>query len=131
MTRTAALTDAHWTRIEDLLSSSEGQRGRPFRDHSQVIEGIIYRFRTGVAWRDLPKDFDPWQTVWNRHKRFSTDGTWDRIHTRLLADADAAGDLDWSVSIDSTVNRAHLHATTLPRDTGGSVESHESGHRAR
>jgi transposase len=69
--------------------------------------------------------------VWKRHKRFSSDGTWDRIHTRLLADADAAGDLDWSISIDSTINRAHQHATTLARDTGGTVESHESGHRAR
>lgn len=124
------LTDAHWTRIEDLLPSSDGQRGRPFRDHRQVVEGIIYRFRTGIAWRDLPNEFGPWQTVWKRHKRFSSDGTWDRIHARLLAEADAAGDLDWTVSIDSTINRAHQHATTLPRDTGGTVESHESGRRA-
>ena len=130
MTRAAVLTDAHWTRIEDLLPSSDGQRGRPFRDHRQVVEGIIYRFRTGIAWRDLPKEFGPWQTVWKRHKRFSGDGTWDRIHARLLAEADAAGDLDWTVSIDSTINRAHQHATTLPRDTGGTVESHESGRRA-
>jgi len=123
------LSDTHWARIADLLPSSEGQRGRPFRDHRQVVEGIIYRFRTGVAWRDLPAEFGPWQTVWKRHKRFSTDGTYDRIHTRLLAEADAAGDLDWTVSIDSTINRAHQHATTLPRDTGGTVESHETGRR--
>ena len=115
------------------MPSSDGQRGRPFRAHRQVVEGIIYRFRTGVAWRDLPSEFGPWQTVWKRHSRFSTDGTWDRIHTRLLAEADAAGEIDWSVSIDSTINRAHQHSTTLPRadrDTGGGVESHESGARA-
>jgi transposase len=91
-----------------------------------VVEGIVYRFRTGIAWRDLPQEFGPWQTVWKRHKRFSSDGTWDKIHTRLLAEADAGGDLDWTVSVDSTINRAHQHATTLPRDTGGSVESQES-----
>jgi transposase len=131
VTRAAVLDDAQWARIQPLLPSSDGQRGRPFRDHRQVIEGIIYRFRTGIAWRDLPKEFGPWQTVWKRHHRFSSDGTWDRIHTRLLAEADAVGEIDWTVSVDSTVNRAHQHATTLPRVTGGTVESHESAPRAR
>jgi transposase len=115
MSRSAVLTDAQWTRIEPLMPSSDGQRGRPFRDHRQVIEGIIYRLRTGIAWRDLPESFGPWQTVWKRHKRFSTDGTWDMIHARLVAEADAAGDVDWSVSADSTVNRAHQHATNMSR----------------
>ena len=84
MSRTAVLTDAQWARIEPLMPSSIGQRGRPFRDHRQVVEGIVYRLRTGTAWRDLPEGFGPWQTVWKRHKRFSVDGTWDRIHARLI-----------------------------------------------
>ena len=104
--------------------------GRPFRDHRQVVEGIVYRYRTGIAWRDLPENFGPWQTVWKRHRRFSLDGTWDKLLTRLLADADAAGEIDWSVSIDSTINRAHQHAATLPRHTGGTGELHESAQRA-
>jgi len=115
MSRSAVLTDAQWARIEPLMPSSDGQRGRPFRDHRQVVEGIAYRFRTGVAWRDLPLSFGPWQTLWKRHRRFSADGTWDRIHARLLAEADAAGQVDWTVSVDSTINRAHQHATTLSR----------------
>lgn len=115
MSRTAVLTDADWARIEPLMPSSDGQRGRPFRDHRQVIEGIVYRLRTGIAWRDLPESFGPWQTVWKRHRRFSADGTWDKIHARLVAEADAAGELDWQVSVDSTVNRAHQHATNLGR----------------
>lgn len=115
MSRSAVLDDAQWARIEPLMPSSDGQRGRPFRDHRQVIEGIVYRFRTGVAWRDLPESFGPWQTIWKRHKRFSIDGTWDKIHARLVAEADASGDLDWTVSVDSTINRAHQHATTLSR----------------
>lgn len=76
----------------------------------------MYRLRTGIAWRDLPEAFGPWQTVWKRHKRFSTDGTWDQVHARLVARADAAGDVGWQVSVDSTVNRAHQHATTLSRE---------------
>ena len=115
MSRSALLSDVQWARIEPLMPSSEGQRGRPFRDHRQVVEGIIYRLRTGVAWRDLPTSFGPWQTIWERHARFSTDGTWDKIHARLLAEADAAGAVDWTVSVDSTINRAHQHATTLAR----------------
>jgi transposase len=115
MSRCAVLTDAQWARIEPLMPSSDGQRGRPFRDHRQVMEGIIYRLRTGIAWRDLPEWFGPWQTVWKRHRRFSTDGTWDRIHARLVAEADAAGEVDWTVSVDSTVNRAHQHATNMSR----------------
>ncbi len=115
MSRSAVLTDAQWARIESLMPSSEGQRGRPFRDHRQVIEGIVYRLRTGLAWRDLPESFGPWQTIWKRHKRFSTDGTWDKIHARLVAEADDAGEVEWNVSVDSTINRAHQHATTLSR----------------
>jgi len=115
MSRTAVLSDAQWERIEPLMPSSDGLRGRPFRDHRQVIEGIVYRLRTGTAWRDLPETFGPWQTVWKRHKRFSVDGTWDKILARLIAEADAAGEVDWSLSVDSTVNRAHQHATNLGR----------------
>lgn len=115
MSRSSVLTDAQWARIEPLMPSSDGQRGRPFREHRQVIEGIVYRLRTGVAWRDLPESFGPWQTIWKRHRRFSTDGTWDKIHARLVAEADAAGRVEWNVSVDSTINRAHQHATTLSR----------------
>jgi transposase len=115
MSREALLSDAAWARIEPLMPSSDGQRGRPFRDHRQVVEGIIYRLRTGVAWRDLPASFGPHQTVSKRHRRFSADGTWDKILARLVAQADAIGEVDWTVSVDSTMNRAHQHATALSR----------------
>jgi transposase len=110
------------------MPSSDGKRGNAFRDHRQVFEGIVYRFRTGIAWRDLPADFGPWQTVWKRHRRFSTDGTWDLILSELVAHADEIGEVDWSVSVDSTINRAHQHGTTLSRAerTGGSGESQEN-----
>jgi transposase len=129
MSRTAVLSDADWARIEPLLPSSDGCVGRPVRDHRQVVEGIVYRYRTGIAWRDLPREFGPWQTVWKRHARFSRDGTWDRLLTRLQAQADAAGELDWRVSVDSTVVRVHQHGATARRSvsrptshTGGTTE---------
>jgi transposase len=126
MSRLEVLTDAQWEQIEPLLPSNRGLRGHPFKSHRLLVEGIIYRFRTGIAWRDLPTHFGPWQTVWKRHRRFSADGTWDQILTAVLTQANDAGELDWAVAIDSTINRAHQHATTLPRDTGGTVELHES-----
>lgn len=130
MSRTAVLSDDQWARIASLMPSSDGQRGRPFREHRQVLEGIVFRYRAGIPWRDLPSCFGPWQTVWKRHRRWSQDGTWDRLHTRLLAEADAAGEIDWSVAVDSTVNRAHQHGTNLARGTGGSIELQESARRA-
>ncbi len=129
MSRTAVLTDAQWELIEALMPSSHGRQGRPFRDHRAVVEGIVYRYRTGIAWRDLPEQFGPWQTVWKRHRRFSLDGTYDRLLTELQVQADAAGELDWQVSIDSTIARVHQHGATARRSTsrptshtGGAVE---------
>ena len=110
------------------LAAAKG--GRPFQDHRRVMEGIIYRYRTGIPWRDLPESFGPWQTVWKRHRRFSCDGTWDKILSELLTQADAGGLIEWEVSVDSTVNRAHQHGTNLGRTTGGTVELHESPRRA-
>ncbi len=129
MVRGAVLSDEMWARVEPVLPSSRGRTGRPFRDHRQVIEGIIYRLRTGVPWRDLPVEFGPWQTVWKRHARFCRDGTWDAVLSRLQAEADAAGQVDWTVSVDSTVVRVHQHGATAARSgaetpprTGGAVE---------
>ena len=133
MSRTRVLTDAQWELISPLMPSSDGKQGKPFRDHRQVVEGIIYRYRTGIAWRDLPAEFGPWQTVWKRHRRLAGDGTWDRVLAELLADADAAGLIDWQVSVDSTVTRAHQHGTNLPRAQqvkGGPTELQESGRGA-
>jgi len=118
VTRDAVLSDQVWARIEPLLPSSEGRRGRPFRDSRQVVEGIVYRYRAGIAWRDLPESFGPWQTVWKRHHRFAVDGTWEKVLAKVLTDADAAGELDWAVSVDSTIARVHQHGATAARTQG-------------
>jgi transposase len=113
-------------RIEPLLPSSEGRRARPFRGHRQVVESIIYRYHCGIAWRDLPAEFGPWQTVWKRRRRFASDGTWDWIQGKLLAEAEAAGQIDWTVSVDSTINRARQHLANPRRSTGGTPELQET-----
>lgn len=130
VSRFQLLSDAQWDLISGFLPVRTGRRGRPFSDARSMLEGIIYRYRCGIAWRDLPTVFGPWQTVWKWHRRLAGDGTWDRVLAALTADADAVGALNWSVSVDSTIARAHQHATNATRLTGGFIELQESGQRA-
>lgn len=113
------------------MPSNEGRKRHPFRDTRKIVEGIIYRSRTGIPWRDLPSDqFGTWQTVWKRHYLYARLGVWDRVHAALRAPADAAGDVDWTFSVGSTINRAHQHGTDATRPaqpTGGGSEPQESG----
>ncbi|GAA3044448.1 hypothetical protein GCM10017562_01860 [Streptomyces roseofulvus] len=75
----------------------------------------MLKFRTGLPWRDLPERFGPWQTVHGRRfARWAADGTFDR----LLSAAQSRAEVDWLVAIDSTILRAHQHATSAPRSRG-------------
>lgn len=95
-----------------------GPRGGRWASHRRVINGILFRERTGIPWRDLPERFGRWKTVYERHRRWSADGTWDRILQAVQADADAEGQIDWSmVGVDSTSCRAHQHGAEARRKT--------------
>jgi transposase len=111
------LTDAERERLRPFLPVSNGRCGR-WRGHRPVIDGILHRVRTGVHWRDLPEHYGPWKTVYERHRMWSADGTWEYLLQQVQAAADAAGQIDSDVSVDSTVVRAHQHAAgarTAPR----------------
>jgi transposase len=103
------------------------RRGGRWRDHRQVLNGILFRTRTGVPWRDLPARYGPWETVYERFARWQTDGTWARIQAALHTQADAAGELDWDAQVDSSVVRAHQHAAGARK--GGSARSRQTGSR--
>lgn len=109
------LTDAEWERLRPFLPVSNNRCGR-WRDHQQVIDGILHRVRTGVHWRDLPERFGPWKTVYERHRQWSADGTWEHLLRQVQAAADAAGDIDWDIAVDSTIVRAHQHAAGARTD---------------
>lgn len=136
MSRTAVLTDEMWARVEPLLPPLKGPMGPSFRPHRPILEGMIYRGRTGVPWRDLPAEFGAWQTVHRRFSSWSKDGTLDRVLAELIVDADAAGEVDWRTSVDSTIARTHQHGANAARcssgpssHTGGSIELQECGDR--
>jgi transposase len=98
-----------------------------------VVNGILHRVRTGVQWRDLPERYGPWKTVYERHRRWSADGTWERLLQQVQAQADAAGGIDWDVSVDSTSIRAHEHAAGAQKapppatSKGAAAMAHQSG----
>jgi transposase len=104
-------TDDEWARLEPLLPDRTPGRGGRWRDHRQVIDGILWRARNGAACAEVPRDrYGPWQTCYDRFSRWDEDGTWAAIEKRLQADADQAGDLHWDAQVDSTIVRAHQHA---------------------
>jgi transposase len=119
------LTDEMWVRLEPLLPDRTPRRGGRWSDHREIVEAIIWRTRTGSPWRDLPSDFPSYQTVWWRFDRWAKDGTLDRVLTVLQGQAQASGDLEWVVSVDSTIARVHQHAAGAPRTLrGGRSELH-------
>ena len=109
------LTDGEWAVLEPLLPVSNSRWGR-WRDHRQVINGIIHRLSTGVQWRELPERFGPWKAVHKRHALWSADGTWETLLRHVQAAADAEGDIDWNINVDSTIARAHQHAAGARKD---------------
>ncbi|WP_417839375.1 IS5 family transposase [Streptomyces spororaveus] len=98
-----------WGRIEPLMPA-DPVRGRRWADHRRTLEAIAWKYRTCSPWRDLPKELGSFQTAHKRLIRWAVDGTWERILAALLAAADADADIGWTVSVDSTVCRAHQHA---------------------
>lgn len=109
------LTDANWARLEPLLPKSEG-RGRPWKDHRTVLNGILWILRTGAPWRDLPERFGPWQTAYDRFVRWRRDGTWLRLLQALQQQGDQANRLAWEdCAIDGSYIRAHQHAAGAPK----------------
>lgn len=113
MIRRHELSDAEWESVRSLLPAS--LRGRKRLDDRRVLNGIVWKFRTGTAWRDVPERYGPWATLHTRFRRWALDGTFDRMVRAAQARADADGDIDWLVSVDQFVDPSagHLPAQML------------------
>lgn len=111
------LTDTAWAQLEPLLPRN-GARGGQWRDHRQVINGILWQLRTGAPWRDLPARYGPWQTCADRLAGRRRAGLWDRLLAQVQAKSAAVGAVEWEVSVASTVARAHQHASGARRRPG-------------
>ncbi len=105
MTRRYALRDDQWARIKDLLPGREETVGVTAKDNRLFIEAVLYRYRAGIPWRDLPERFGDFRVVHTRFSRWAARGVWERVFKHLAADAD-----NEYAMIDSTIVRAHQHS---------------------
>ncbi len=105
MTRRYALRDDQWARMEALLPGRAGHVGGTARDNRLFVEAVLYRYRAGIPWRDLPERFGPWKAVHTRFSRWAASGVWARVFAALSAD----GDNEYAM-LDSTIVRAHQHS---------------------
>ena len=106
------LRDDQWNRIEAMLPGKVGDRGRTGENNRLFVEAVLWIARTGVPWRDLPDEFGPWNSVYQRFARWSNSGVWHRVFEELAKDADFE-----EIFLDSTIVRAHQHAAGAPKKT--------------
>ncbi|MFE7246186.1 transposase [Streptomyces sp. NPDC057580] len=92
------LTDEQWTVLEPLLPKVTRVGRPPVWSRRQLIDGIRFRVRTGVPWRDVPVEYGPWGRVYDLFRRWQRNGIWQRILTRLQSLADAKGVITWDLS---------------------------------
>jgi len=85
--RRYGLRDDQWERICGLLPGQRGHAGATAADNRLFVEAVLYRYRAGVPWRDLPERFGAWKNVHTRFSRWSEAGVWERVFLHLAADA--------------------------------------------
>ena len=102
------LTDIYWNKLKKLLY----QTGRIYNkaEHRMTMEGILYRMRTGCPWRDLPKKFGKWNTIYRRFLLWSRKGVTRQLFELMSKDNDS----EW-IFIDSSIVKAHQHSTGASR----------------
>ena len=100
------LTESEWRVLKDLLPPERGRKNRPASDNRPIVNGILWRIRTGAPWRDVPEKYGKWITVYQRFRRWSEAGLWEAVASALTqAMADNSRH-----SIDSTTVRGHISA---------------------
>src|ERR1700730_3198954 len=107
------LRDDQWERIKDLLPGREGHVGGNAADNRLFVDAVLYRYRTGVPWRDLPARFGDWNIVYQRFNRWAKSGVFDRIFKLLASDAD-----NEYMMIDASIVRAHQHSSGARKKNG-------------
>jgi transposase len=104
------LTEAEWRALKVLLpverEAGERSRGRPPEDNRNVINGILWRLRTGAPWRDVPEKYGNWNSIYRRFRRWCAAGVWESVAVTLAEMMADSG----HYSIDSTSIRAHVSA---------------------
>lgn len=108
------LTDGQWRVLAEILRRlvpPNRRSGKPARwTRRQLLDGIRWRTRVGAPWRDVPERYGHWQSVYSLPRRWQRAGIWPLIWAKLRPFVDTVGSIGWTVSVDSTIARAHQHA---------------------
>jgi transposase len=107
------LRNDQWERIKDILPGREGHVVGTAEDNRLFVEAVLYRFRTGCPWRDLPERFGHWKSVHQRISRWAKSGVFDRIFKLLASDRD-----NEYMMIDATIVSAHQHSAGARKKNG-------------
>ena len=99
------LRDDQWERVKHLLPGKETDRGVTAKDNRLFLEAVLWIARTGAPWRDRPRYFGNWNSVYVRFSRWAKKGVWQRLFEANSVDPDLE-----EVLMDSTTVRAHQHA---------------------
>lgn len=114
MTR-VQLTDVEWEFIGPYLPV--GEYGPYSERLRRQFEGVIWRFRTGSQWREVPREFGAWSTVHNRFRQWRDAGVFEALLEGAITQAAKRGEVDLPlVSVDSTTVRAHHDAAGMRLD---------------
>src|SRR5450631_2196734 len=91
--RRYALRDDQWDRIKDILPGREGHVGVTAKDNRLFVEAVIYRYRAGIPWRDLPERFGDPIKIHTRFSRWAKSGVWKRLFEMLACSPNTTGSL--------------------------------------
>lgn len=104
------LTDKQWERLRRWVPVPKPRGRRISRSRRTLFNGVAWRVRVGSPWRDVPERYGPWPTVYWLFRTWQREGVWALMVKMILAQLDAVGALTWTVSVDSTIVRAHQAA---------------------
>jgi transposase len=112
------LRDDQWERICGMLPGRAGSVGVTAKNNRLFVEAVLYRYRTGVPWRDLPERFGDWKVIHTRFSRWSKKDVFESIFKVMAADTD-----NEYAMLDSTIVRAHQHSAGAQKKRGKARQS--------
>jgi len=99
------ITTEQWEKVKNLFPENTGKRGRPEKNHRQMLNAVLWILRTGAQWRDLPERYGSWKTVYSRFIKWRDNGIFEEIFKRVSIDTD-----NENFAIDSTFVKVHQSA---------------------
>ena len=117
------LTDEHWSKLKNIMLEYRVYDKPKLR---KTVEGILYRMRTGLPWRDLPSEFGLWGSIYQQFNRWSSKNKLINIFKTLVSDPD----FEWEF-IDGTIVKAHQHSAGAATDEDQAIGKSVAGNTTK